>query len=482
MCVYDPKRAHAMRRREFLQTLGGSALGARIGLFGALAGAAGETAAPGPEAPKRDVPEVRVVFVKPKEKYWLGWPGTAFDVEGHIKDYVAKLRRFEKEVGVKCIISETPLYNDDDVAAFVNEAKATLPDAVIVFPLHMDRWGHVDTIAKAGFPTIIFAGLGVCFTGHIQEMAKRPKVHLISTADFDLEAVKYGLKMVKTHQNMKDLRILNIRGNETAERKVELLDSTVNFVPRKAFPDEFNRTDDTDEVKAIAEDYRKRAEKIVEPSNRDILNAAKCYVVAKKLMAEHGCNAITMDCLGLVAERQLPTPPCLGWSKLLDEGISAACEAVVDASLAFTLVSNLLDRPGFMQDPVPETEKNTFIGAHCTSPTRLNGLSAEPEPFILRSHSESDIGVSMQILWKPEQEVTIMQFAGPKRMIVGSGKVVRNLDTPPAGGCRTSVELLIDGPPDTRDTEGFHQLFLYGNHVRKLKAYCQMYGIVTEHI
>lgn len=482
MCIYDPKRAHAMRRREFLQTLGGSALGAKVGLFGALAGAASETAAPGPEVPKRDVPEVRVVFVKPKEKYWLGWPGTAFDVEGHIRDYTTKLRKFEKEVGVKLIISETPLYNDDDVAAFVNEAKATLPDAVIVFPLHMDRWGHVDTIAKAGFPTIIFAGLGVCFTGHIQEMAKRPKVYLISTADFDLEAVKYGLKMVKTHQNMKDLRVLVIRGNETAERKVENLGSTLKFVPRQAFPDEFNRTPDTDEVKSIAEDYRKLAQRIVEPSQRDILNAAKTYVVSKKLMQEYDCNAITNDCLGLIADRQMPTGPCLAWSKLLDEGVSAACEADIDASLSHALVCSLLDRPGFQQDPVPETEKNTFIGAHCTSATKLNGFGKGCEPFILRSHSESDIGVAMQILWKPEQEVTVAEFAGPNNMIIGCGKVIRNLDTPPAGGCRTSVELAIDGPPDTRDTKGFHQLFIYGNHVRKLKAYCQMYGIAAEHI
>lgn len=471
-----------MHRRQFLQTLGGSAMGAQIGLFGALAGAASEIAAPGPEIPKRDVPEVRVVFLRPKEKYWLGWPGTAFDVEGHIKDYIAKLQRFEKEVGVKLIIAETPLYTNDDVASFVSEAKATLPDAVIVFPLHMDRWGHVDTIAKAGFPTIIFAGLGVCFTGHIQEIAKRPKVYLISTADFDLEAVRYGLKMVKTHQNMKDLRILVIRGNETAERKIENLGSTLKFVPRGVFPDEFNRTPDTDEVKAIAEDYRKRAQKIVEPTNRDILNGAKCYVVSKKLMQQYECNAITNDCLGLIADRQMPTGPCLAWSKLLDEGVSAACEADIDASLSHALICSLLDRPGFQQDPVPETEKNTFIGAHCTCATKLFGYDKPTEPFILRSHSESDIGLAMQILWKPEEEVTVMELAGPKNMIVGCGKVIRNLDTPPAGGCRTSVELAIDGPSDTRDTKGFHQLFIYGNHVRKLQAYCQMYGITAEHI
>jgi hypothetical protein len=67
-------------------------------------------------------------------------------------------------------------------------------------------------------------------------------------------------------------------------------------------------------------------------------------------------------------------------------------------------------------------------------------------------------------------------------MILGRGKVVRNHETPPAGGCRTSVELALDGPPDTRDTKGFHQLFIAGNHVRDFQAYAQMYGIETEHI
>lgn len=481
MCVYDPKKAHAMHRRQFLQTIGGSALGAQVGLFGSLAGAAAAAPA-GPEIPRRKLSEARVVFLRPQQKYWLGWPGTAFDVEGHRRDYIAKLNRFAKEVGVKLLISETPLYNDAEVATFISEIKETKPDAVVVIPLHMDRWGQVNNIVGAGLPTIIFAGLGVCFTGHIQNISRQPKVYLISTGDFDLEAVRYGLNMVKTRQKMNDLRVLVIRGNDTSERKVENLGSTLKFVPRRVFPEEFNRTPDTDEVKAIAEDYKKRARKIVEPSDRDILNGAKCYVVSKKLMKEYDCNAITNDCLGLIHDREMPTGPCLAWSKLLDEGISAACEADIDASLSHALVCSLLERPGFQQDPVPETEKNHFIGAHCTCATRLNGYNKPPEPLVLRSHSESDIGLAFQVLWREGQEVTVVEFAGPKQMIIGCGKVVRNLDTPPAGGCRTSVELVVDGPPDTRDTKGFHQLFIYGDHVRKLKAYCQMYGITAEHI
>ena len=199
-------------------------------------------------------------------------------------------------------------------------------------------------------------------------------------------------------------------------------------------------------------------------------------------MKEHGANGITMDCLGLVTSREMVCPPCLAWSKLLDHGIPGVCEADINAVMSHTLCCKLLDKPGFQQDPVPETVHNTFIGAHCVCATRLNGYDAPREPFALRSHSESNLGVSVQVFWKVDQEVTIMQMVGPSRMILGKGKVLRNLDTPPAGGCRTSVDLAIDGPPDTRDTEGFHQLFIYGDHVKDFQDYGQLHGIETAHI
>ncbi len=61
------------------------------------------------------------------------------------------------------------------------------------------------------------------------------------------------------------------------------------------------------------------------------------------------------------------------------------------------LTSYLLDRPGFMNDPVPETVHNTLIAAHCMSGTRIAGFDQPPAPYVLRSHSESNIGVAMQV-------------------------------------------------------------------------------------
>ncbi|MCK4965939.1 hypothetical protein KAS50_02845, partial [bacterium] len=63
-----------------------------------------------------------------------------------------------------------------------------------------------------------------------------------------------------------------------------------------------------------------------------------------------------------------------------------------------------------------------------------------------------------------------------------TGRVIGNIDTPPAGGCRTSIDIELDGMQDTLDTKGFHQIIIYGNLEKELTAYCRLSGINVEHI
>ena len=70
-----------------------------------------------------------------------------------------------------------------------------------------------------------------------------------------------------------------------------------------------------------------------------------------------------------------------------------------------------------------------------------------------------------------------MEFDGPDKIIVGTGRVTRNFDTPPEGGCRTSVELAMDNVSDAMDVKGFHQLFVYGKLDHDLRAYGKLAGI-----
>jgi L-fucose isomerase-like protein len=184
-----------------------------------------------------------------------------------------------------------------------------------------------------------------------------------------------------------------------------------------------------------------------------------------------------MDCLGIVGAKLMPTPPCAAWMMLQDQGITAGCEADLFGGLSLMLSSFLLGRPGYMNDPVPETAKNLLIAAHCTSGSRIAGFDEAPAEYILRDHSESALGISPQVLWPAEKKVTLIRFQSTGELIVDVGEVVSNVDTPPAGGCRTSVEIHMDRVEDVRDVLGFHQVVVLGDHARELEAFCQLYGI-----
>lgn len=287
--------------------------------------------------------------------------------------------------------------------------------------------------------------------------------------------------MIRAKRLFEESRILWIRSNQRNETVLERLGTKVRAIPRDTFNKLFDTVPVTEEVREVASDMRKRARRVIEPSQEDTIHSARAYVTAKQLLADEKANALSMDCLGMVGSRLVPTPPCFSWTLLQDQGITAGCEADLHGATSLMLTSYLLNRPGYMNDPVPETFKNLLIAAHCTSGTRIRGFDQPPVPYILRSHSESDIGVSVQVLWPEGEKVTLVRFQNPNELIVDTGTVVGNVDTPPAGGCRTSVEICMDRVEDARDVMGFHQVVTLGDHRRELAAFCQLYGIKTIH-
>lgn len=406
----------------------------------------------------------------------MGWPGAAYDIGGHEKEYTAVLRQAAEREGVALEFREA-LWDEGAVGTFLEGLKAKPPDGVILTIMDMSRWGDVNAFLekRGALPTVVFSPMGTSFTGHLGPTAHAK--HAFVAATQDAGWLGTGVKLHKVMSRMRELRICIASGDKTENKTLEVLGTTLRYVPRSRFPEDLAKVQESEEAKAVAAYYTKEARQIVEPSGADILNAAENYLACRRLMASEGCEAISMDCLGLVGSRQIPCPPCIGFSRLLDEGLGGVCEADVGAGISLMLASYLCGRPGFMQDPAPNTVNNTLMGAHCTCPTKLDGFDKPHEPFRLRSHSESDIGVSPQVLWRLGQKVTLMKFEGPGTMLIGTGRVRSNIDTPPSGGCRTSVELEVDDVADTRNVKGFHQVFLYGEWAELLKAYCQLAGV-----
>ncbi|MHC4573916.1 MAG: twin-arginine translocation signal domain-containing protein [Planctomycetota bacterium] len=474
------KKGWQISRREFLQAAGIGVAG--VSLSGRRLLAMGGTQ-PSPYR-KQVGAVVRGAFLYPpteslRKRGYYSWPGSTFDAEGHQKQYAAKIRKMETDLGMRIVMDNRPLDDEASVTRFISNVKSSEPDGLLLIPFKKGHWTHVTRIIEeTGIPTVVLATLGVLLVDHINQLHRKSGVYMISSLD-NLDAVEYGMRMVRTARWMREARIVNIVASEVKEESVPVLGTRVRTIPHERFYEEFRRTEATSAVRKLADAYRKNARKVVEPSRKDILEAAKCYFALKRIIEAEQADAIMMRCLAGLKRPHKHVPPCMGFMSLRDEGIPAGCQADLDATLTLMLVQQLFDKPGFQQNASMETEKNLYFGAHCTSASKMKGINAPSEPYILRNHAEAGWGCVPRVLFAKGQEVTMAEYAAGEKphMLIYSGKVVDCPPIPPTGGCRTNIEMTINEVDDVCDVKGMHQIIFYGNYAKHLRAFCQLYGI-----
>jgi hypothetical protein len=473
--------AWKMPRRDFLRAVGAGAAAMALGSRELQAAAsAGEVT-----GKRKGIATVRGAFLYPsteslRREGYYSWPGSGFDAEGHHRMYATEIGKIARKIGMRIVMDEKPLFEAESVTRFINEVKEQQPDGLLLIPFKKSEWASIVRIVQeTKIPTVTLATIGVLLNPHINQLYREPGVYVISSLD-NFDAVESGMRMIRTARWMKESRLVSLVGSVSREMIVPNLGTQVVVFPRRRFAEEFNRTETTDAVRDLARDYLKNARKIVEPTEAEVVDAAKTYFACKRILEAEGGDAIMMECLGGIRERTFP-PPCMGFMSLRNEGIASGCQNDLNPTLTLMLVQELFDRPGFQQNASSETEANHYFGAHCTSPTKLSGTSGPSEPYILRNHAEAGVGVVPQVLWREGQETTMALYLSGKepQMIVYTGKVVRCHDTPPAGGCRTNVEMTINEVDDVCDVKGMHQIIFYGNYAKQLRAFCQLYQIAV---
>jgi len=430
------------------------------------------------------VPKVPVAFVRRAGEYGMRWPGAVYDGEAALRRYRAQIETTARQLGVNVDIRPAPIHTPGEADQWLAGTKAARPDGLLVVLL--DRQEHAwPTAAKAidsGIPTVVFSPVGAAFTTNTAPLAAREGAFICSTDDFARAA--YGMKMLRAGAKLREMRYVVLAGDKRCEEAVRQIGTKLRYVPAKDFLDEYNRTPVTDEIRQLTANYLRRAARIAGPTEQDVCNGVKSYVVARTILQREEGDGITMDCLGALGKTTVSLP-CIAWSRMLDAGIPAACEADIGAAITHALVQYLFDRPGFQQDPVPETARGCLIGAHCSCPTRLNGFSQAPERFDLTHHHGMRDAVPRTV-WRVGQRMTVGSVVPPARdevkarMIISSGEVVENISVPPSGGCVVSVMVKLDGVDDLLAYPGFHQLFLYGDYRRDLQAYCRLFGIEPQ--
>ena len=430
----------------------------------------------------RYVPRVQAAFARRSEH--PSWPGILYDSQAATERYSEQLRHAADELGIEVALREETIHSGQEADAWVARAVEQEPDGVLVFALDRQApaWPTVHKALDAGLTTVVYAPMGTSFIAESGDAARRG-AFVCSATDF--ADVIYGLRMLRARALLREMRLMVVRGNQRREDRLPFYDTELHYLPESVWREAYDQTEISDSIRRTAEAYQDAATELAGPTTDDLLRAVRCYVSARRLLAQEECDAVTMNCLGAVGVGM--AFPCLAFSRLLDSGVPAICEADLQASIALMLAPLLFDRPGFMFNVVPVTDRGGLICSHCTCATRLKGFDQPSVPFHIAPHHFDRDAVPVPH-WQPGEPVTVLQtpMGGDPRMIVLTGRVEAQIAVPPAGGCVVSPLIKLDGDfvnvLDLYGDRGItrrwgHHVLLYGNWRRELAAFCRLFGM-----
>jgi len=211
-------------------------------------------------------------------------------------------------------------------------------------------------------------------------------------------------------------------------------------------------------------DLLRRAAGLVEPGEATLDGAVRLYRILRDIVEANRLDALTVRCFDLLGD--IGNTGCLALSKLNDEGLVAACEGDLPATLTMMILSGLTGRACFMANPSDlDVKAQTATFAHCSVPLSL------VQSFRLRSHFESGLGVGIEGHFAPGV-MTVARIGGEdlSRFTVFTGTVVPEESAPFREDlCRTQVTLKV-GEAMVRELLrrplGNHHVLVPGDHVR----------------
>jgi hypothetical protein len=415
-----------MNRREFL---GVGAAGAGAVLLGTQWAAAQGEAADWP--PKLPPAKIYKIYIGRTGGIYLSRP----------TEEVAKFDRYLANLQYK--LGDVEFIGGDMVpATSVDEVLPKLEGADGVLMFHLCGHGGdaplqaMSKIVDKGLPTVVFSQP---FSGHgwmfFPPWAKQgKKVVLLPSSDWsDLDKV-VGLMRVGPH--LAKTRILVIRGPQgtaaacsaeqvKAKLGVEMVPVTVEETIQA------HQAVSLRDAEAEAQQYWiSKARKIVEPTRDEIISSARYYLAIQRMMMEKGARAVTSsNCMGE------PAKGCFTFSKLGDQGLVGACEGDMDSTLTMLIFGYAFGVPGFISDPVFDTASDALIHFHCTCATKMAGPKSKRLPFNIRTQTDSDKGVALEVQMPLGQDVTCAKFVNLDTMVISTGNIFKV--THDELGCRT---------------------------------------------
>ncbi len=233
------------------------------------------------------------------------------------------------------------------------------------------------------------------------------------------------------------------------------------------------------------ERWKKEAAKVVEPSDKVILESCRLYVLLRSIIDKEGLSSISIDCLNFSFSPNPILPlPCLAFTRLRDEGFGAPCEADVCGLLSSLLLQEVSRRPSyFCNVSSVNTQTSSTVLRHCVAPLRLLGREAPPLPYNLRDYHGMGRGVTPEVEFPVGVEVTMGVFGKDLRNIcLWPGRIqagIKDTDRPSFANiptskmrmfCSNRAEVKIkDVDRFLQNIAGIHYVLVAGNYTNALR-------------
>ncbi len=465
-------------RREFLET------GVASGIL--LAGA-GWTHAWASQAPRIEPPgksRICIIFTgdpAPKDRDWGA-------DSGQVAAAKARLAQAEKELGnVELLIGQST--SAEQTAVLLKKAGPGVP-VVTINTRNFALTGVVKPVLDGAHPMVVFS---LPASGHDWMYAPRwhrqgYRVTLMASSDYD--ELEHALRLLRVIPMMQQTRILLFppaRGTTAAqspEQVKQRLGADVVAVEEKLFDEMIAAVD---EEAVLAEDkwWTKNAKEIIEPNKEDIRKAARVSVALQRLLEREQAQGLAVGtCMGWLSKGF----PCLGFTRLRDVGIPAACEGDMDSLLTMLLFQYAFDLPGFQGNATFDTARNALWTAHCTAPLKMDGLDGADAPYLLRGHSEvAGSGCVPEVQYRVGQTITRAKFVNLDTILASTGKIIEVPDKA-VHGCRTQIVTEVRDAAtmaanwsralETEDAMTLlHRVVVYGDHMADLNHMARLMGM-----
>jgi hypothetical protein len=457
-------------RREFLGT------GAASGLL--LAGATWTHAwASGtPPLRQRGKSRICVIFTGAPQPEDRNWGADAKQVEV----MQARLAEAETKLGnVELVVGQSR--SPQETEALLERSGPEAP----VLAINVQNFALtrvVSPILKTSRPLAVFA---LPASGHDWMYVPRwrregHRATLLASSDYD--ELERALRLLRVIPMMRRTRILLFppaRGTQSAcspEEVKKHLGADVVAIEQKQF-DEIVAAVDEKAVRDEAKAWTDGAKEILEPTREDIDKAARVSVALEHLVEQEQADGLAIGtCMGWLSTGF----PCLGFTRLRDRGVPAACEGDMDSLLTMLLFQYAIDCPGFQGNATFDTARNALWTAHCTAPLKMDGANGKAAPYLLRGHSEvAGSGCVPEVQYRMGQTITRTKLINLDTILASTGKII---DVPERAvhGCRTQIVTQVrdaakmaadwSSALDTEDAMTLlHRVVFYGDHMENVR-------------